>query len=168
MPKTNLLGLTGRKVGQINLPSEIFGAKINEPLMAQAVQAYLSNQRKAKAKAKHRGEVTGSRRKIWRQKGTGRARHGDRYAPIFVGGGVAHGPTGEENYSLKLTRKMRRVALISALSAKWKEQKILFVENLGTIEPKTKKAAQLLVKLHLQNKRVTVVTKQKVENVLRA
>lgn len=78
------------------MPVAIFGGRFNDALVAQATRVFLSNQRRAKAKTKQRGEISGSTRKIWRQKGTGRARHGDRYAPIFVGGGVAHGPTGKE------------------------------------------------------------------------
>lgn len=139
--------LTGEEKGQLTLPGEIFGAKINPVLMAQAVRVYLANQRQGGAKTKSRGEVRGSGRKIWRQKGTGRARHGDRYAPIFVGGGVAHGPRGNQNYHLKLTKKMKQAALRSALSAKVKEKEIILIDGLEKIEPKTKKAEEVLTKI---------------------
>lgn len=165
MPKVNVLSLQGKKVGTVELPKEIFSAKINDDLMAQAVQVYLGNQRKSRAQAKRRSEVRGSRRKIWRQKGTGRARHGDRYAPIFVGGGVAHGPTGEENWKRKLTKKMRRRALFSALTNKLRNKEILVVKGLEKAEPKTRKMAQILKKL-VQEGKLTLILPEKTENVI--
>lgn len=167
MPKADLLTITGRKSGKIDLPKEIFAAKINESLMTQAVRVYLSNQRRAKAKVKTRGEVRGSRRKIWRQKGTGRARHGDRYAPIFVGGGRAHGPTGKENYQLKMSKKMRRQALFSAMTSKFKEDEILVVKGLEKVEPKTKEMAGVLEKL-TKDRKLTIILPEVIENVIRA
>lgn len=149
MPKVDVYGLTGQKSGQIVLPSDIFAAQIRQPLMTQAVRVYLSNQRKAKAKAKTRAEVSGSGKKIWRQKGTGRARHGDRYAPIFVGGGVAHGPTGKENYKLKMPKKMARQALSAALTSKFRDGELIIVSGLTKIEPKTAKMVKILAKLKI-------------------
>jgi LSU ribosomal protein L4P len=139
MPKTDLLDINGKKVGTINLPPEIFAAEVNPPLMAQAVRVYLANQRKAHPKTKTRAEVNRTKAKWYRQKGTGRARHGSRAAPIFVGGGVAHGPTGEQNYQLKMPKKMKKAALFSALTSKFKEKEILVVKGLEKIEPKPKK-----------------------------
>jgi len=167
MPKIDLYTLAGKKMGQVNLEKEIFGAKINPQLMAQAARVYLSNQRRAKAKVKDRSEVRGSRRKIWRQKGTGRARHGDRYAPIFVGGGRAHGPTGEENYHLKMSKKMKRQAFFSALTSKLQAQQMIALKGLGKIEPKTKKIAVIIDKLKLEGK-VLLVLPSPLENVMRA
>jgi len=146
MPKANLLDINGKKVGTINLPREIFAAEVNPPLMAQAVRVYLANQRKAKPKTKTRAEVRRTKAKWYRQKGTGHARHGSRSAPIFVGGGVAHGPTGEQNYRLKMPKKMKKAALFSALTSKFKEKEILVVKGLEKIEPKTKKMAEALKK----------------------
>ena len=120
-------------------------AKNSRSLLAQAVRVFLSNQRKARAKAKSRGEVQGSTAKIWRQKGTGRARHGSRKAPIFVGGGVAHGPTGGQNYSRKLNQKMREKSLLTVLSEKIKEKKILLTKDLEF--KKTKEAQGFLEKV---------------------
>jgi len=168
MPKVDFCTITGQKKEKFDLPKEIFAAQIRPVLMAQAVRVYLANQRRAKAKTKTRGEVRGSRRKIWRQKGTGRARHGDRYAPIFVGGGVAHGPTGKENYHLKLSKKMRRRAFFSALTAKFKEGKILVVKGLKKIEPKTKKMAEVVEKIAEGEKKVLIILPEKIENILRA
>lgn len=111
------------------LPKVIRDTKIDPQLLAQAVRVYLSNQRQGTKKTKHRGEVSGSGKKIWRQKGTGKARHGDRYAPLFVGGGVAHGPTGKENYERRLPRKMRQKALIMALKSKFNEGELVITDN---------------------------------------
>lgn len=128
---------TGRKKGEVVLPNDVFGVKSNEHIIAQYVRVYLSHQRNAHAKTKSRGEINASKAKIYRQKGTGRARHGARSAPIFVGGGVAHGPSGLENYRLSIPKKIIKKAFLSALSYKAKEGKILVAE-LEEIEPKTK------------------------------
>jgi len=164
--------LTGKEKGKLALPEGVFAAKINPVLMAQAVRVYLANQRKGTAKTKTRGEVSGSGRKIWRQKGTGRARHGDRYAPIFVGGGVAHGPRGNQNYRLKLPRKMKRAALRSALTAKLKEKEIVLIDGLKKIDPKTKVAKEVLTKVLKdqldQKKDYLLVLPEKWEKTIRA
>lgn len=138
---------TGGKSTSVELPKQYFKAPINEQLVAQAVKVYLSNQRKAYPKAKTRGEVVGSGRKIWAQKGTGKARHGDKYAPIFVGGGVAHGPKGNQNFQLKMPKKMKRKALQAVLTDKQKAEKIKVIKNLKDIEPKTKQAKKMLEKV---------------------
>jgi len=167
MPNVDLLTIEGKKVGKVILPAKIFAAKVNKLLMAQAVRVYLSNQRKADAKTKSRGEVSGSRRKIWRQKGTGRARHGDRYAPIFVGGGVSHGPRGNQNFKLKMTKRMKRAALFSALTSKLKDKEILVVKNFGKIKPKTKEIAKVIKNLRLEDLKVLLVISDKGDNIIR-
>jgi len=139
MPKVDVYNLSGIKSGQMELPKNIFAVKINESLMAQAVRVYLSNQRKSRTKTKSRGEIVLTKAKWFRQKGTGRARHGARSAPIFVGGGVAHGPTGEQNYHLKMSKKMKKQALFSALTSKFKANEVMVIKDLAKIEPKTKK-----------------------------
>lgn len=168
MPKVDVYTAKGSKSSKIDLPKEIFAAKVNPELMAQAVRVYLANQRKAKAKVKNRGEVTGSRRKIWRQKGTGRARHGDRYAPIFVGGGVTHGPTGQENYKLKMSKKMRQKSLFSALTSKLQNKEILVLSGLEKIEPKTKEMNRVLTELKLDQGKTSLVLPGALANVVRA
>lgn len=140
---------TGSKGKDVILPKELFGQKPNIKLIAHAVRVYLSRQRKAHAKAKTRAEVERTTKKLYRQKGTGGARHGSRRAPIFVGGGVAHGPKGVENYKLKLPEKMARRAFVSALSAKLSDGKIV-VCDLEKIEPKTKLLAKLLSKIGME------------------
>lgn len=167
MPKIDVYNTKSEKSGKITLPKEIFAAPVNEQLMAQAVRVYLANQRKARAKTKTRGEIKGSTRKIYRQKGTGRARHGDRYAPIFVGGGIAHGPRGVENWQLKMSKKMRRQALFSALTSKLKEKQVTVVEGLEKIKPKTKEMAKVLDNL-TDGKKVLLVLPEVLENIIRA
>lgn len=139
--------LTGEKSGEIVLPKEVFAVTTSPSLLAQAIRVYLANQRKAKAKAKTRGVVAGSGKKIWRQKGTGKARHGDYQAPIFRGGGVAHGPTGKENFKLRLPKKMRQKALYAALSQKYDEKEIIVVSGLRNLAVKTKEANLFLEKV---------------------
>ena len=163
----NCFDTTGKKLKGVSVPKRIFGLKPNEKLLALAIRVYLSNQRKASAKTKTRGEVRGSRRKIWRQKGTGRARHGDKYAPIFVGGGVAHGPKGDQNFSLSLNQKMKRQALLSALAVKFNQNQILAVKGLDGLESKTKNFAQLIQALKLGDKKVAFVLPKKEEKIIR-
>lgn len=169
MATIDIFSITGTKKGKINLPKELFSAKINPPLMAQAVRIYLANQRRAYAKTKSRGEVSGSGRKIWRQKGTGRARHGDRYAPIFVGGGVAHGPTGRENWKKALPKKMKKQALASALTSKLKDKEIMVIDGLENIKGKTQEMIKVLDKIGMRRKeKVLLVLSKGRENIIRA
>jgi large subunit ribosomal protein L4 len=154
--KLSVYDLKGAVAESLTLPSEIFGAKINNSLMAQAVRVYLANQRRGTVKTKSRGEVSISTRKIYRQKGTGRARHGAASAPIFVGGGIAFGPKPRD-YSMKLNQNMRRVALFSALSAKLKDGEIKIITGLEKIEPKTKKMTDVVTHLGLNGKKQQVL-----------
>ncbi len=110
--------ISGTKGENTTLPKSIFGIKADPALLAQAVKVYLSNQRSAKAKVKTRGEIDRTNHKIYKQKGTGGARHGSRAANVFVGGGVIFGPTGGQNYKLELPTKMKRKALLGAISQK--------------------------------------------------
>lgn len=155
----------------IELPKEIFGGKINKELIAQAVRVYLANQRLGTAKVKSRGEVDLTTAKWYKQKGTGRARHGAKSAPIFVKGGVAHGPKPKD-YSLSLPKKMKKAALIAALSSKMHDGEIKVLTGMDKIEPKTKNVAALLKKLGLYEKKVLLVTpdgiKKGFENVYKA
>lgn len=143
--------LKGKAAGKISLPEEIFGVKVNPVLISQAIRVYQVNQRAGTHAVKTRTQVTGSTRKIYRQKGTGRARHGDIKAPIFIGGGVAHGPK-PYNYSLKLPTKMRRLALFSALTDKYQNDNFKIISGLESIEPKTKNIVSLLKNLSLTKK----------------
>ncbi len=162
---------TGVAAGSMQLPKEIFGAEVNEKLIAQAVRVYLANQRQGNASTKSRGEINMTTAKWYRQKGTGRARHGAKSAPIFVHGGVAHGPKPHD-FSLKLPKKMKKVALISALSLKLLDGQIKVLTGLEKIEPKTKNVAALIKKLGLSNNRTLLVTpdgaRKGFDNVYRA
>jgi len=141
-----VLNMNGEEVKTIELPASIFEAKVNVGLMHQAHVRQLANARQGTHKTKSRGEVRLSTRKIYRQKGTGRARHGDRKAPTFVGGGVAHGPKPRD-YSLKMPRKMRQAALRSALTVKAQEQSLVFVDELKLDQFKTKLMVGVLDRL---------------------
>ncbi|MBP9719366.1 MAG: 50S ribosomal protein L4 [Candidatus Levybacteria bacterium] len=148
----------------MTLPAEVFGVKINKPLMAQAVRVYLANQRTGTAKSKTRGEVQGSTRKIYQQKGTGRARHGGIRAPLFVGGGVAHGPRPHD-FTLSFPKKMRRLALFSALSSKKADGAIKIVKGMASVEAKTKAMLAVMKTLGMAEKKnqVMVVLPEKAE-----
>lgn len=167
----SVFDIKGKVAGTISLPPEIFNAKINDSLMSQAVRVYLANQRQGTVKTKDRGEVNRTTKKIWQQKGTGRARHGSRRAPIFVGGGLAFGPKPRD-LSLSLSKKMKTLALFSALSSKLKDSEIKIVKGLETLEPKTKIMAGVLKNLGIQDdKRVLLIMPdagEKSQNVYRA
>ncbi len=127
----------GKRAGSITLPAELFAAKVNKKLLAQSVRVYLSRQRTGNASTKTRGEVEGSTRKIYRQKGTGRARHGAIRAPIFRGGGIVFGPRPRD-FSLSIPKKMQRLALASALTAQYTDGNVHIIDGLEHLEPKTK------------------------------
>lgn len=133
----NVIDIKGKVIESLDLPAEIFAAKVNTKLIAQAVRVYLANQRAGSASTKTRGEVIGSTRKIYKQKGTGRARHGAAKAPIFVHGGIAHGPKPKD-FSLSLTKNMRKKALFAALTSKLQGGEIRIVTGFDKVEAKTK------------------------------
>ncbi|HYK08574.1 MAG TPA: 50S ribosomal protein L4 [Candidatus Eisenbacteria bacterium] len=162
-----LYDATGKETGTVKLPEAVFGAKINKPLMAQAVRVYLANQRMGAAVTKTRSEVTLTTAKWYRQKGTGRARHGAQSAPIFVGGGTAHGPKAKD-YSLQLSSQMKRAATLSSLSAMAKEGNVKVVAGLSSVEPKTKLAAKALIGMGLSGKKALVIMPEHMDIVFRA
>ncbi len=137
------------------LRDEIFGAEVNEGLMHQAVRMYLNNRRAGTAKAKSRGEVGGTTRKPWRQKGLGRARAGSVKSPLWRGGGVTFPPSPRDGF--KMPRKARRAALKSALSAKVRDGEFMVLDSLTIEKPSTKSMAELLQRLQL-NKKALIVT----------
>jgi large subunit ribosomal protein L4 len=132
---------SGESVGVEQLPKEVFGKPVNLQIIAQAVRVYRANQREGSATTKTRGEVAGSTRKIYKQKGTGKARHGGIRAPVFVGGGIVFGPQIRD-YSKNLPQAMRNLALISALSYLQKERRIIVVEQSNDVKPKTSVVAK--------------------------
>ncbi|MEX0909729.1 MAG: 50S ribosomal protein L4 [Candidatus Paceibacterota bacterium] len=130
----------GEKKGSTTLPKEIFGLPWNADLVHQVVTSEQANKRSVIAHAKGRSEVRGGGIKPWRQKGTGRARHGSNRSPIWIGGGVTHGPLSEKNYSKKINKKMRSKALFTILSKKLADNEIIFLDSLSFTEGKTKEA----------------------------
>jgi large subunit ribosomal protein L4 len=165
----DVYSLTGKKISTFSLPDSVFNQPASPALLAQAVRVYLSNQRQGTKGVKTRAQVNYSTRKLWRQKGTGRARHGSRKAPIFVGGGVAHGPTGLENYHLKLTKKMRLQALLGALSAKAQAKEIGLLDDTAKADGKTKSFAKFMDALNPGRKsRVLLILDQPYPAVLKA
>jgi len=162
----SIYNIDGKETKTVDLPKEVFAVKVNPSLMTQAVRIYLTNQRQGNVKVKTRSEVIGSTRKIYRQKGTGKARHGAIKAPIFVGGGVAHGPK-QKDYHLKFNKKEKKQALFSALSTKLKEKKIFGLEEKAlTMKPKTKAVVNFLKNLKLIGKNNLVIMKKMEKNNL--
>lgn len=142
----SVFNMAGAEVGNVDLPESVFEAKINRGLMHQALVRQLANARQGTHKAKSRSEVNRTTAKMYRQKGTGNARHGSRRAPIFVGGGVAHGPK-PRSYVKDMPRKMRRAALRSALTVKASNGDIVILDNLSLVKPKTKDMVVVLEQL---------------------
>ncbi len=151
--------MLGEPVGEIELPAEIFEAPVNTALMHQALVRQLANARRGTHKTKSRGEVNRTKAKWYRQKGTGRARHGSRNAPIFVGGGVAHGPR-PRSYVQRMPRKMRRAALRSALSVKAAEGQIIVVDELFMPWPWTREFAALLDRLDVDESALVLLAER--------
>lgn len=146
MMQVPVVDTTGQEVNTIELPASIFEANVNVGLMHQALVRQLANARRGTHKVKGRSEVARTTAKIYRQKGTGNARHGSRRAPIFVGGGVAHGPHPRD-YSKKMPRKMRRAALRSALTVKVANDNVVFVDKIQMDVPKTKEMNNIVRQL---------------------
>jgi large subunit ribosomal protein L4 len=164
MPKVALYDITGSQIGDVELSDDIFGVKINTHVMYEAVKNYLANQRQGTQSAKTRGEVRGGGRKPWRQKGTGRARQGSIRSPQWIGGGVVFAPKPRD-YSYKLPKKIKRLALKSALSSKVQDQEIIVVDSLVLDKPKTKDMIKILSNLKAGRKTL-VVMPERDENVI--
>ncbi len=166
--KLKLYSLT-EKPTTVTVPETVFGAAVNLPLIAQAVHVYRSNLRQGGAKAKTRGDVSLTTKKMYKQKGTGNARHGAFSAPQFVGGGVAHGPTGMENWKRSLTPVLARKALVSALSALAADKKVAVVADLEKLDGKTKTAAKFITEISEKTgEKVLIVVDQSHTNVIRS
>jgi large subunit ribosomal protein L4 len=146
MATLDIINLSGEKVGEIELADAVFSAPVKEHLLHEVVVAQRAARRSGTASTKGRSEVRGSTRKVYRQKGTGRARHGSIRAPIYVGGGVVFGPKPHK-YDKHTSKKVRRSALRSAISLRVGEQKLLVLQDLQLSEIKTKRVAQILEKL---------------------
>jgi large subunit ribosomal protein L4 len=155
MPSVDVLDLNNQKVGSVELADKVFGAPINEDLLYEAVRHYLASRRSGTVKTKTRHEVAGSGKKLWKQKGTGRARMGSIRSPLWRHGGTTHGPQPRD-YSYHLPRKMQLGALRSALSAKLRDGELRVVREFAVSEPKSKLMRQALTILEAK-KTVLVV-----------
>ncbi|MDH5442105.1 MAG: 50S ribosomal protein L4 [Candidatus Nomurabacteria bacterium] len=144
--KTTIYNTQGKEAGTFDVPETVFNQPWNADLVHQVVVSMQANRRAGTALAhtKDRSEVSGGGKKPWKQKGTGRARHGSRRSPIWIGGGVSHGPRNDKDYSKKINKKMRKKALYVALSEKLRNGRILFVDNMNLSAPKTKEAVASL------------------------
>jgi len=165
----------GEKKGNVALPEEIFNLPWNADLVHQVVMTQRGNLRTPVAHTKTRGEVSGGGKKPWKQKGTGRARHGSTRSPIWVGGGVAHGPRNDKKYGGKVNKKMKAKALYTVLSQKNKDGEMLFVDSISFDAPKTKDALAVIKALSTvkgfeklstkKNNAVCIALSEKDENV---
>ncbi len=142
--ETQVYNQKGKSVGKLNLPESLFALPWNADLVHQVVTAMQANARTPVAHTKTRGEVRGGGKKPWRQKGTGRARHGSTRSPIWKGGGITHGPRNEKSYEQKINKKMRTKALYTVLSEKLRKGQILFLEELTLKNIKTKDAVAIV------------------------
>ncbi len=142
--KVNVYTTEGKVKKTLDLPEEIFAAKWNADLVAQVLTSQASNRRAGTAHTKDRSEVRGSHKKPWAQKGSGRARHGSAQSPLWKGGGVTFGPRNDKNYKKVIPKGMKVAALFSLLSAKVKEGKVLFVDNIDLTTGKTKDADEVI------------------------
>ena len=166
MPKVQVVNMQGSPVGELELNEYVFGIEPNVHVMHQAVVAQLASQRRGTHSTLLRGEVSGGGRKPWRQKGTGRARAGSIRSPLWRGGAIIFGPKPRE-YGFKLPKKVRRLALRSALSSKVNEQKLIVLEDLSLNEAKTREMVIVLKALNA-TKKALIVTDEYIETVERS
>ncbi|MGI6585712.1 MAG: 50S ribosomal protein L4 [Gracilibacteraceae bacterium] len=166
MPNVALYNVSGKQVGEIELSENIFGADVNIEAMHQVVKMYLANQRQGTQSALTRAEVRGGGRKPWRQKGTGRARHGSIRSPQWRKGGVVFAPK-PRSYRYTVPKKIKRIAMKSALSSKVNDNSLVVIEELNFDEPKTKQVVSLLENLKVDSKALIVLADNN-ENVVKS
>ncbi len=166
MPTVDIYNGQGERVGELELNHVVFGAEVKEHLLFDVCQMLLNNRRRGTASTKTRSEVRGGGRKPWRQKGTGRARHGTIRSPIWTGGGVTFGPK-PRNYRYMLPKKVRRAAMRSALSSKVQQKELTVLDGLQLAQPKTREMVNLLKNLNAEG-RVLLVTAGPDENVFKS
>ena len=164
MPKVDVVDLKNTKVGEVELSEDVFGAPLNESLIYESVRHYLAGQRSGTAKTKNRWEVAGSGKKLWRQKGTGRARVGSIRSPLWRHGGTTHGPQPRD-YGYRLNKKMVLGALRSALSAKLRDGEITVVNDFALADHRTKTMAAALKGLEVDRTVLVVATTEPNRNL---
>ncbi|MDO0494559.1 50S ribosomal protein L4 [Clostridioides difficile] len=166
MPKLNVLNVSGKNVGEIELSDSIFGVEVNGHVLYEVVKNQLANKRQGTQSAKTRAEVRGGGRKPWKQKGTGRARQGSTRSVQWVGGGVAFAPK-PRSYKYTLPKKVRRLAMKSALSSKVQNSEVIVLDALNMDAPKTKEFAQILNNINAAKKALVVIA-DKNDNVIKS
>ena len=168
MATVKVYNLSGEVVKDLELDPSVFGVKVNSDLVQLAVEAQKASSRQVLAHAKGRGEVRGGGKKPWKQKGTGRARHGSIRSPIWKGGGVTFGPSKERNFAKAINQKAKNKALKMVLSDKVSNNYLVLVEEISLKEAKTKILHQILQKLPIKNQKTLLVLDRKNEEILRA
>jgi len=153
MSKVKVFNQQGKEVGEQDLNPSIFSVEVKPAVVQQAVVALTANARQVLASTKDKSEVRGGGKKPWKQKGTGRARHGSIRSPLWRGGGITFGPTTERNFSLKINKKVKKKALFMCLTDKVVNQKLVLLDNLDLAEVKTKKFFEILQNLQLRDKK---------------
>lgn len=164
--KINIVDIKNKKVGEIKLDEFVFGQKMNVDLLAQYIRVYLSNQRQGTSSTKTRSEVSGGGKKPWKQKGTGRARHGSTRSPIWRHGGISHGPK-PKSWVLKMPKKLKNLAMRVALSYKIANKNMVVLDKLEMKKPSTRKIIEVLKDLKLEG-RVLIVQKDKNEILVKS
>jgi large subunit ribosomal protein L4 len=167
MSELALYNVKGSQIGEVELNKDIFNVDINEHVVHEAVTAQLAAKRNGTASTKTRGEVSGGGRKPWRQKGTGRARHGSIRSPIWVGGGTTFGPRPRD-YDKKLPKKVKKLAVKSALTAKVNEDELIIVDKMEFDKPKTKEMIKVLEALKVNDQKVLILTANKDEELYKS
>ncbi len=166
MPKVALYNMQGEKIGDVDLSDDVFGAEVRPDIMHRAIVNYLANQRLGTASTLTRAEVSGGGRKPWRQKGTGRARHGSIRSPLWRKGGIVFGPK-PRSFKTTMPKKLKRFALRSALSAKAKNDELILLDKLTMEVPKTKQMVSMLNNLKADKKSLIVMA-DKDDNVIKS
>ena len=165
MLKTKIYNQEGKENGEMELPESVFGVELVDDLVHQVVVAQMANARQVLADTKDKGEVRGGGKKPWKQKGTGRARHGSSRSPIWKGGGVTFGPTTERNFSKRINKKMKTKALFMVLSGKLRDEEIIVVDDLKINKTSTKEMKDIFKGLPIQGKVLLSLDKSN-ENIL--
>lgn len=167
MVKVKVYNLEGKEVEELKLDSSIFDVEIKPALVHQVVEVQRANARQKLAHAKTRSEVRGGGKKPWRQKGTGRARHGSIRSPLWIGGGATFGPSKEREFSKKINKKMKRKALFMTLTDKIKEKQLVVTDKLELAEIKTKELATVLKKLPTKDAKSVLLVLSKKDDVIK-
>lgn len=166
--KVKLYTLDGKENGEVALDSQVFGVAIKPSVVQQVVKAQLANARQVLAHTKTRGDVSGGGKKPWRQKGTGRARHGSSRSPIWIGGGITFGPRNDRNFTQKVNKKMKKLALFMCLSDKVNDNKLIVVDRLDLADAKTQSLKKIISKLVKKDKSQMVILPEQNQNFVKA